>query len=83
MALINVHLKDLTGTIRKTGNDACDHGNDADIWLGEPKDPKQMPRQVCRFLSSHLRTKGFDVFLECSSRSKLSGVSSLPQMCRN
>ncbi|KAF8841734.1 kinase-like protein [Paxillus ammoniavirescens] len=46
MALMNVQLKDLTGTIHKTGDHPFDHGNHADIWLGVPKDPKQIPRQV-------------------------------------
>ncbi|KIK95762.1 hypothetical protein PAXRUDRAFT_361475 [Paxillus rubicundulus Ve08.2h10] len=46
MALMNIQLKDLTGTIRKIGDDAFDHGNHADVWLGEFKDPKQIPGQV-------------------------------------
>ena len=47
MALMNVQLKDLTSTIRRTGQHAFDAGNHADVWLGEFVDPKERARKVC------------------------------------
>lgn len=46
MALLHVHLKDLTSAIRKTGQHAFDAGNHADIWLGEFIDPKEKHHKV-------------------------------------
>ncbi|KAF9243234.1 kinase-like domain-containing protein [Melanogaster broomeanus] len=42
MALMNVRLKDLSGTLRKTSEHAFGAGQNANIWLGEFKD-----RQSC------------------------------------